>query len=48
MKLNFTHFTGVDYDAKAERNGIFRIRGDFKDWAEDVDGENGNYDYLSG
>ncbi|ORX40476.1 putative alpha-amylase [Kockovaella imperatae] len=46
MKWNFNHFTGVDYDAKTETTAIFRIQGDGKSWASDVDKENGGYDYL--
>lgn len=38
------HFTGTDYDARHDRSAIFKIQG--KDWSEEVDGENGNYDYL--
>lgn len=43
---NYNHFTGVDYDAKTETNAIFRIQGDGKSWASDVDKENKNFDYL--
>lgn len=39
-------FTGTDWDEQAGRSGIFLIKG--KHWAEDVDGEKGNYDYLMG
>ncbi|KAK1922270.1 putative alpha-amylase [Papiliotrema laurentii] len=46
MKWNFNHFTGVDYDAKTETTAIFKIQGDGKSWASDVDKENGSYDYL--
>ena len=28
------------------KKGIFRILGDGKNWAQSVDKENGNYDYL--
>lgn len=40
------HFTGVDYDAKNEESGIFRVVGDNKGWAFGVSGEKGNFDYL--
>lgn len=42
------HFTGVDFDATNNENGIYMIVGDNKGWAnnENVDSENGNYDYL--
>lgn len=43
---NYNHFTGVDYDAKTETKAIFKIQGDGKTWAKDVDKENSNYDYL--
>ncbi|EIW72207.1 alpha-amylase [Tremella mesenterica] len=46
MKWNYNHFTGVDYDAKTETKAIYMIQGDGKDWAKDVDKENGSYDYL--
>ncbi|OCF61510.1 alpha-amylase [Kwoniella mangroviensis CBS 10435] len=46
LKWNYNHFTGVDYDAKTETKAIFKIQGDGKGWAEDVDDENGSYDYL--
>lgn len=39
-------FTGTDWDALARQSGLYRICG--KRWAEDVDLENGNYDYLMG
>ena len=42
------HFTGTDYDASRNKNGIYQIQGDNKGWAHGdlVDNENGNYDYL--
>ena len=40
------HFTGVDRDDLSGKNGIFRIIGDGKAWADGVDNELGNYDYL--
>ncbi|KKK33337.1 alpha-amylase [Salinicoccus sediminis] len=46
FKWNFNLFTGVDYDARKEQNGIFRIMGEDKDWSDNVDAEHGNYDYL--
>lgn len=39
-------FTGIDYDASSNRNGIFRMKD--KQWNTDVDTENGNFDYLMG
>lgn len=46
FKWDFHHFNGTDYDAKANRSGIFRIVGENKNWNENVDDEFGNYDYL--
>jgi alpha-amylase len=46
MKWGFEHFTGVDWDNKGQKKAIFMISGEGKHWAEDVDEENGNYDYL--
>lgn len=41
-----TCFKGVDYDAATQRNGVWLLDG--KSWDDDVDKENGNYDYLMG
>ncbi len=46
FKWNHTHFSGVDWDEKTDSNNIFLIQG--KDWADEVDKEKGNYDYLMG
>ncbi|PRO66670.1 alpha-amylase [Alkalicoccus urumqiensis] len=43
---HYYHFNGTDYDAAEERDGIFRILGEHKDWNDHVDDEFGNYDYL--
>ncbi|KAF8217704.1 alpha-amylase [Mycena galopus ATCC 62051] len=48
LKYNFHHFTGVDYNDKNKKTAIYKIQGDGKDWAQDVDNENENYDYLMG
>lgn len=40
------HFDGIDYDEKTHRNTIFLF--DHKSWDQEVDDENGNYDYLMG
>ncbi|KAF5356527.1 hypothetical protein D9758_008261 [Tetrapyrgos nigripes] len=48
FKWNFNHFTGVDYNENDGKTSIFRIQGDGKYWAEGVDTENQNYDYLMG
>ena len=42
-----TCFTGTDWDEKTKTNQqIYRFTG--KQWAEETDSENGNYDYLMG
>lgn len=48
FEWHWWHFSGIDRDVKTGRSGIFRILGEGKDWAPDdqVDPENGNYDYL--
>lgn len=46
FKWHWYHFTGTDYDALHEKNGIFRFIGEGKSWDQGVDDENGNYDYL--
>nr|MBQ8253774.1 alpha-amylase [Lachnospiraceae bacterium] len=40
------HFDGVDWDNTAHKNSIYLLEG--KSWEENVDEENGNYDYLMG
>lgn len=46
FKWNWTHFDGIDWDQNQTRNAIYKFVG--KSWEEDVDDENGNYDYLMG
>ncbi len=46
FKWNWTHFHGVDWDDRNRINSIFKFYG--KRWDEDVDKENGNFDYLMG
>ena len=46
QKYHWDHFTGTDYDAKTEKNAIFRILGDNKGWSNTVDSEGGNADFL--
>lgn len=43
---NWTHFDGIDYDENTHKNSIFLF--DSKSWDDEVDNENGNYDYLMG
>lgn len=42
MRHNPVHFNGMDFDQRTGRRVIFKLR----DWAKDVDKENGNFDYL--
>lgn len=46
FKWHWYHFSGVDYDVKNKKEGVFEIVGEGKGWSEGVDGENGNYDFL--
>lgn len=46
FKWHWYHFSGVDYDLKNKKEGVFEIVGEGKGWSEGVDGENGNYDFL--
>ena len=46
FKWNYKHFNGTDWDESGRKNAIFRFSG--KHWDENVDKENGNYDYLMG
>ena len=46
FKWNYNHFNGTDWDESGRKNGIFRFSG--KHWDQNVDQENGNYDYLMG
>ncbi|MEK0315496.1 alpha-amylase [Cohnella sp. 56] len=46
FKWNYEHFNGTDCDARADRQGIYRIVGEGKRWNENVDDAFGNYDYL--
>ncbi|MBC8060565.1 MAG: alpha-amylase [Clostridiaceae bacterium] len=46
FKWNYTYFVATDKDDSTGREGIFKIIADGKDWSDNVDSENGNYDYL--
>ncbi|KAJ7150950.1 alpha-amylase [Mycena crocata] len=48
LKYSFNHFTGVDYNEENQKTAIYKIHGEGKDWAQGVDKENKNYDYLMG
>ncbi|KAL2132273.1 hypothetical protein VTI74DRAFT_3987 [Chaetomium olivicolor] len=44
MRWSSEHFTGVDYDHAKREHGVWKLEG--KRWAQDVDEELGNYDFL--
>ena len=46
FEWHWQHFTGVDYDQRSGENGIYRIVGENKYWADEVSQSRGNYDYL--
>lgn len=46
FKWHWYHFSGVGFDDAKKRSGIFRIIGENKNWGQEVDKENGNYDFL--
>lgn len=46
FKWNWRHFSGVDYDRKTGKRGIYQVIENDKTWNEGVDEENGNYDFL--
>ncbi|KAF2485822.1 glycoside hydrolase superfamily [Neohortaea acidophila] len=56
MKWRAHHFNGTDWDQRAQKNAIYKLIDDpsthppfeqpRKGWADDVDGEHGNNDYL--
>lgn len=46
FRWNWHHFDGVDWDETKRKNAIYQFTG--KEWDSEVDGENGNYDYLMG
>ena len=46
FKWNWTHFHGVDWDEATSTTSIYKFYG--KHWDDNVDKENGNFDYLMG
>jgi len=46
FKWDWTHFHGIDWDENTGTTAIYKFYG--KHWDENVDKENGNYDYLMG
>jgi len=45
FEWHWYHFTGIDWDAKAQEDGVYKFDG--KQW-NNVDQEKGNFDYLMG
>ena len=46
FKWNHNHFDGTDWDEKTKKSAVYKFSG--KLWDQNVDKENGNYDYLMG
>ena len=46
FKWNWTHFSGVDFNARENKRAIYLIKGINKGWAQGVSYEKGNFDYL--
>ncbi|HCO68013.1 MAG TPA: alpha-amylase [Dysgonomonas sp.] len=46
FEWHWFHFTGTDFNQANGKTAIYEIQGEGKSWADGVDGENGNYDYL--
>ena len=46
FEWTYNHFSGIDYDQKEDKTGVFKILGENKHWSDKVSGEKGNYDYL--
>ena len=46
FKWNWRHFDGIDWDQDTLKRALYKFSG--KEWNEEADSENGNYDYLMG
>ena len=46
FKWHWYHFNGTDYNNLNKKTAIYKMIGDGKNWDQNVDDENGNYDYL--
>ncbi len=46
QKYHWYHFSATDYDNASKETAIYKILGDNKHFATDVDQEKGNFDYL--
>ncbi len=48
FKWHWYHFSGTEIDDGKRKMAIYRIVGENKAWSDEVDTENGNYDFLLG
>lgn len=48
FQWSWQHFTGIDWDRKSGRHALFKFRGLYPGFQNEVDSEFGNYDYLMG
>lgn len=48
FKWHFFHFCGLEMDDPDRGKILYRITGEDKQWSDDVDKENGNFDFLMG
>ncbi|EXJ55086.1 alpha-amylase [Cladophialophora yegresii CBS 114405] len=46
QKYHWYHFSATDYDQRTQETAVYRILGENKHFATDVDNERGNYDFL--
>lgn len=46
FEWHWYHFTGIDWDQLEKESKVFKFEG--KEWDDQVDAENGNFDYLMG
>lgn len=46
FEWHWYHFSGIDWDQKEKEAAVYKFEG--KEWDEEVDAENGNFDYLMG
>ncbi|MCJ1392324.1 hypothetical protein MMC18_005191 [Xylographa bjoerkii] len=46
QEYQWYHFSGTDTNAANQKNAIYRIEGNGKNWSQSVDKEKGNYDFL--
>lgn len=46
FEWHWYHFTGIDWDQLKKESAVYKFEG--KEWEQEVDRENGNFDYLMG